>query len=303
MKWTKLTVTTSIETEELIAALLWEIGASGVEVDAFKPSPDSEDVKILKPQIKVSCYFPQDDLIGGQIQKLKKLLGGLKDSALQISPPKLSIKTFDDIDWRENFKHFFKPQRVGKNILISPTWRKPKLKSSDIIIWLNPGMAFGTGNHPTTKLCLQLLETLNPKGLEVIDIGTGSGILSIAAAKIGAKSVIATDSDPIAVKVAKDNFKLNSVSKNIDILCADLFSSTAKRFDLIIANIITKTILNLIPLCPEHLVNEGKAIFSGILDSEVAMVQRALTDNGFEIVKVVSDGEWIAVYSQIEDRK
>lgn len=302
MKWTKLTLTTSPDLEEMVSALFLEIGASGIEVDAFKPASNSEDDKILKSKIEVSCYFPQDDLIGERIQKLKRRLSEIKGSGLKISPARLSIKTIAEIDWAESFKSFFKPQRVGKNILVSPTWHKPKLKPDDVVIWLNPGMAFGTGNHPTTKLCLQLLDEFGVKGADMIDIGTGSGILAIAAAKLGAKSLIATDSDPAAIEVAKDNFKLNSVSERIDIFCADLFGSIPKRFDLIMANIITKTILSLIPLCSKRMKKGGKAIFSGILDSEVASVRSALEANGFETVKVIRDGEWVAVSAKCEVR-
>ena len=280
MNWARITVTTSQEASEAVANCLFEMDATGVE---FKENT-ADSVDLI-------AYYPLDDRVGARMQKLRNFLAELPTWGLEPHPATIDVEHVKSEKWEEAWKTAFPPQRVGKRMLITPTWHRTPQNETDILIQLDPGMAFGTGYHPTTRLSLELLEgTLEPHH-QVADIGTGSGILTIAAVKLGAKQVDAIELDPTAIPVAAANFQTNDVTPHVRLSQGDGLKGVENRYHLIIGNILTKVILPIIPECPSRLHPAGIVIFSGILETELEQVQSALEANGFECLQVIRETE------------
>jgi len=298
MRWVCISIKTSIETEDAISNLLMELDSHGVQIE------DENRDKIL-----LKAYFPTDDMIGQRILKIQELLENMRELGINMGSGRISIDSLDEKDWTEPWKEFFKPLSVGKRILVFPTWEIEKVNKEilpsqipkrDILIQIDPGMAFGTGRHSTTLLCLELLEQAIKGGEKVLDIGTGSGILAIAAAKLGAVKIMAIDVDNLAVNIAIENSKLNNISEKIIIRCCDGLNTIEDKYDIIVSNISTKIILSMIPEFPSYLKNHGKLILSGILESEKHEIHNALEDNKFNILETRSQEEWTAFLSITE---
>ena len=287
MDWSKITVTTSQEASEAVANCLFEMNATGVE---FKENAANIDLIV---------YYPLDDRLGARMQKLRDFLSELPTWNVQPAPATIDLKHVKSEKWAEAWKAAFPPQRIGKRIRITPTWHDTPHNETDILIQLDPGMAFGTGYHPTTRLSLELLEPTVEPHHEVADIGTGSGILTIAAIKLGAKQVDAIELDPTAIPVAAANFQTNDVTPYVRLSQGDGLKEVARKYHLIIANILTKAILPIIPDCAKRLHPAGTVIFSGILETELEQVQSVLEANQFECLQVISEIEdsitWVGI--------
>lgn len=287
MDWAQITVTTSQEASEAVANCLFEMNATGVE---FKESADN---------VNLIAYYPLDDRVGARMQKLRDFLVELPTWNIQPAPATIDLKHIKSEKWAEAWKAAFPPQRIGKRIHITPTWHDTPHNETDIVIQLDPGMAFGTGYHPTTRLSLELLEPTVEPHHEVADIGTGSGILTIAAIKLGAKQVDAIELDPTAIPVAAANFQTNNVTPYVRLSEADGLKEVPRKYHLIIANILTKAILPIIPDCATRLHPAGIVIFSGILETELEQVQSVLEANRFECLQVISEKEdsitWVGI--------
>ncbi|RKU19694.1 50S ribosomal protein L11 methyltransferase [Candidatus Poribacteria bacterium] len=288
MNWARITVTTSQEASEAVANCLFEMNAAGVE---FKENSDTK--------VDLIAYYPLDDRVGARMQKLRDFLAELPTWNIQPDPATIDLKHVKSEKWEEAWKAAFPPQRVGKRILITPTWHDAPHNETDILIQLDPGMAFGTGYHPTTRLSLELLEGTVKPHHQVADIGTGSGILTIATVKLGAKQVDAIELDPTAIPVAAANFQTNDVTPQVRLSQGDGLKGGENRYHLIIGNILTKVILPIIPECPSRLHPAGIVIFSGILETELEQVQSVLEANRFEILQVISETEdsitWVGI--------
>lgn len=202
--------------------------------------------------------------------------------------------TVKEEDWATAWKAYFKPIRVGKNFLIKPSWEDIQPNPEDLVLELDPGMAFGTGTHATTTLCLELLEDIVKPGMKVFDLGTGSGILAIAAAKLGAE-VEAVDLDPVAVRVAQENIDLNHVSEQVSVKHGDLGSVLKGQADLVVANIIADVILLLLPDLKRILKPEGEFIASGIIESRSEDVENGMREAGLEVIDKKEDAMWVAL--------
>ncbi len=212
----------------------------------------------------------------------------------------ISLKNFDAFDWHDAWKSYFEPLPIGKRILVYPSWEDiSKFICRDIQIQIDPGMAFGTGKHSTTILALEMLEKAIKGGEKVLDIGTGSGILAIASAKLGAKSVFAIDIDPIAANIAKENSKINGVANKVKVICGDLASSINGKYDVIISNIFTKVLLSMLPDIKSCLNPSGCWILSGILEKEKSEVVSALKKESFNISNIDSHQEWIGILTRM----
>ncbi len=280
MNWARITVTTSDDASEAVANYLFEMDAFGVELKDAANSTTS-----------LIAYYPLDDRVNTRVKKLKDFLSKLPTWGIQAHPAKIDLKRVESEEWTEAWKSSFPPQRIGKRLLIAPTWHDISPDETDILIRLDPGMAFGTGYHPTTRLSLKMLEqTINPDQ-QVADIGTGSGILAIAAIKLGAKHVDAIELDPTAIPVAETNFTINGVTEQISLSQGDGIKEVQDRYHLIVGNILTKAILPIIPYCPPRLHPEGQIIFSGILESELEQVQEVLEEYGLQCVHVTREAE------------
>ena len=294
MKWVQLTVTISSEASEAVAYQLFELDALGVEIqDAHSPSSQST---IL------IAYFPMDDLVGERVRKVQRFIDLLPEWDLSAKHASITIKAVQDTDWAEEWRSSFSPQKIGDCIVVAPTWIEIVPKPSEVLIRLDPGMAFGTGQHPTTRLSIRLLEK-TIKGNEVLaDIGTGSGILSIAAAKLGASSIDAVDLDETTLPVASNNIQLNGVESVIHLQAGNGLDVCSAKYDAIIANILTKVLLPMIPKFSRFLNARGVVILSGIMKQEAAQIVKALKMHQLSPINIEQDEEWVAISAKLEDR-
>ena len=268
MKWVQLTVTISPEASEAVANQLFDLDALGVEIRDAQP-PSSQSAILIS-------YFPMDDLVGDRIQKVQRFIDLLPEWDLPVGQASITLKAIQDTDWTEEWRSAFSPRRIGNRIIVAPTWVEILPKPTEVLIRLDPGMAFGTGHHPTTCLSIRLLEE-TIKGNEVLaDIGTGSGILSIAAAKLGVRRVDAVDLDETTLPVASKNFQLNDVESVVRLQSGNGLDACAGEYDVIIANILTKVLLPMIPEFPQFLNVGSVVILSGIMAQEAAQVVKAL---------------------------
>ena len=286
--WARITVTTSHDASEAVANYLFEMNTTGVEFKTL----DATKVDLI-------AYYPLDDRVGARMQKLRDFLAELRTWNIQPGPATVDLKHVKTEKWEEDWRAAFPPQRIGKQILIIPTWHNTPYNETDILIQLDPGMAFGTGYHPTTRISLQLLEDTVESHHWIADIGTGSGILTIAAVKLGAKQVDAIELDPTAIPVAAANFRTNDVTQQVSLFQGDGLKCVENRYHLIIGNILTKVILLIIPDCSSRLHPAGIVIFSGILETELKQVQSALEANHFECLQVVREEKdsitWVGI--------
>lgn len=295
MNWVRITVTTSQEASEAVANCLFEMNATGVE---FKNND--------APTVNLIAYYPLDDRVGARMQRLRDFLAELPTWGIQAHPATIDLKPVKSENWEEAWKAAFPPRRVGKRILIIPTWSNVPHNETDVLIQLDPGMAFGTGHHPTTRLSLELLEDSIEPYYHVADIGSGSGILSIAAMKLGAQRVDAIELDPTAISVAAANFEINGIASQVSLTQGDGLKDVEGTYHLIVGNILTKVILPIIPYCTPRLHEAGTVIFSGILDTELAQIESVLEAHQFQCVQVVRETEdnitWVGIKAVSEFR-
>ena len=279
MKWAQVTITTSQEASDAVANYLFERNATGVEI--------KESLAANAPTVTLISYFPTDDLIGAQVQDLREFLTNLSQAGIDAQPAKVSLMSIEADNWSEQWRSAFPPQKIGKRLVIAPTWEDIVPEPSEILIRLDPGMAFGTGQHATTQLALELLEVAIADTDVVADLGTGSGILAIAAAKLGAKRVDAVDLDATTIPIAQSNIQLNKVESVIHLYHGDgLNALERQKYPLIVANILTKVLLPMIPRCPKFLESAGRLILSGILAAEMQQIETQLGANGFRVLEI-----------------
>ena len=298
MKWAQVKITTSQEASDAVANYLFERDATGVEI---RDEPSSNSPALIS-------YFPMDDLVGERVQNLRDFLATLLQVGIDTQPATVSLRCIEEENWSEQWRSAFPPQKIGKRLIIAPTWDDVTPKSSEVLIRLDPGMAFGTGQHPTTQLSLELLEAAIRDSDVVADIGTGSGILAIAAAKLGAKWIDAIDLDAAAIPIAQHNIQLNGVESVVGLHHADGLNALDRKYPLIVANILTKVILPMIPKCLKCLKPAGRLILSGIMASEAQKVEDQLKANGFRVLEVrqlkdrseitKSGGNWVGILAQ-----
>lgn len=286
MNWLKVEVTVSPEASEALSEAMLLISPSGVqvsEVDALTIltiyAPDTQSVEDIKSTIRIT---------------LDKIVA----QGLKIEPALISVTPVTDEDWVETYRKFFKPIKVGR-LLILPSWEDVEIKPGDIAIRLDPGLAFGTGNHPTTEGCLTFLEKYVYHGDIVFDLGTGSGILAIAAAKLGAARVAAIDNDKEAIEVAQENAALNGVSERIAFKVSDFIDLKPLEVDILVANLTAPVIIELLPYIKHKLIGLRLFIASGIMDWQKDRVLEALEDNGFKFEEVLEEGEWVTIVSSL----
>ncbi len=293
MNWARITVTTSQEASEAVANLLLELNATGVELK------DSGTATV-----NLIAYYPLDDRVGGRMQRLRNLLAELPTWGISPHPARIDLQPIKSEDWEEAWKAAFPPQRIGKRMLVAPTWSNAPHNETDVRIQLDPGMAFGTGQHPTTRLSLELLENSIEPYAHVADIGTGSGILTIAAVKLGAQRVDAIELDPTAIPVAAANFEANGVAGQVRLSQGDGLKHGERKYHLIVGNILTKVVLPIIPYCTPRLHEAGTVIFSGILDTELGQVESVLEANRFRRLQVLRETEdditWVGIKAVTE---
>ncbi|MDZ4771040.1 MAG: 50S ribosomal protein L11 methyltransferase [Chloroflexota bacterium] len=296
-RWIEITLRVDGEAAEAAAELLNRYGYQGVAVEHEGIPPDKLDEDQVPPAtaLAVRAYLPDDDQVEDAKRQLEEALGYMR---LMYPFPDPIYKVVEEKDWAEAWKVHYHPIRLGRHIVIRPLWIDIDAAPDDIVIVLDPGMAFGTGTHPTTQLCLEAIEDHVQPGHRVLDLGTGSGILAIAAAKLGAAEVLAIDIDLVAVAVGIENVAQNGTADRITVQEGSLESvvGSARRFDVLIANILARVI---VAMCDQHLGDVirpgGLGIFSGIIDTQADEVEAALRTTGLEPTARRQQGDWVVI--------
>lgn len=282
MKWAAIRVTCPPESEELVAACFVDVGCDGVWIE-------------LGERLSITGYLPVDDRLEAALAALQTRLAALREYGIDPGDGSLHMRFVRDEEWAEAWKNFYRPIRVGRSFLIRPSWETVTPTPGDRVIELDPGMAFGTGSHPTTQLSLVLLEEHAAPGYRVLDLGTGSGILAIAAARLGAASVLALDLDPIAVAAAQANVVANGVDGVVTVRAGSVEAAGEAPFDLVVANILADVIRDLAPDLARLTRPGGCLIASGIIADRAADVTVALTACGFCLEVERARDEWRAL--------
>jgi len=304
MKWMEITVVTSQEAKEAVADVFYRAGANGVVVeDASLPifADDVEDYSrvsvpdIPLEEVRVTAYLPLLEATPGLVEDIRLAVSALSDFGLDPSPAQVLLSEVAEEDWATAWKQYYHPIVVGSRLVIKPTWDDFIPSGNPAIVELDPGMAFGTGNHATTLMCLEFLHEEDLSGKSVLDMGCGSGILSLAAAKLGAKSVLALDYDPLAVKVARENVCHNNLAEKIEVKESDLFAAATGTYDVVVANIIARVVADLIPSLSQYLAKDGVFLASGIIRDKLELVLSALDKHDFRVRSVSEQGEWVAL--------
>ena len=295
MIWIELSTEVETEAVESVAELFSGLGHGGVAVEEPLASADESGAVVIDPSrpVKVKTYIPDDEEAEDKTRRAEEALWHLSQLR-QVGP--LEVNRLAEEDWAEAWKKFFFVQRVGERVIIKPSWREYQPKPNDVVLELDPGMAFGTGLHPTTRMCLLACERLTGENVKALDLGTGSGILAIAAARLGAASVLALDVDPVAVQVARQNIAMNSLEDRIQVEQGSAERARSSGpFDLVLANIIARVIADLSPDLAAVTAPEGVLVVSGIIQERETMVVEALEAAGMMIQETMAEGDWRAM--------
>lgn len=307
MKWTEVKVRTTSEAVEAVSNILIEAGASGVAIedyldvknyqeDKLSEWLDLSDFENMEEGASVMAYFPEATFLPEIMPTIKQRINQLPEFGLAIGANEITISEVAESDWATAWKQYYHPVRVTRFLTIVPSWETYKPEFADEkIIELDPGMAFGTGTHPTTRLSLQALETFLRGGETILDVGTGSGVLSIASKHLGAKSVFAYDLDEVAVAAAKENIDLNPVAQDVHVSANDLLQNVNQAADVVVANILADIILRLIKDAWRVLHKGGLFIVSGIIEDKKGEVLEGMFSQGFEWLQTFQEKDWVAM--------
>ena len=301
MQWIEAKVTFSDDdhslTVDLIADAFYSLNAKGVVIDdpLLEPAENWAPDAIARPdRPAVTGYLPADDRLDSRRHDLELQLSRLaREHHFDYS---IRYQAIDEEDWAESWKAFFWPQKISPRMVVKPTWRDHQPEPGQMIIEIDPGMAFGTGTHPTTSMCVQLLEKYLQPGQSVLDVGTGSGILLIAAAKLGAAHLTGIDLDPMAVTVARRNLAQNNIDSTcFELICGHLVDNITQAFDVVVANILAEVIIDLLEDVRQVIRPGAIIICSGIIEAYQPDVMEKMTVSGFDIIDVQKEGDWVAI--------
>lgn len=317
MRWNKLTIETTTQAEDMLSWELQEMGIEGVEIEDHVPLTEEERkimyVDLLPDEIapddgtaRISCYVEESEDLQEVIRKIEDKLEELS-AFLPMGSKKISLDVTEEEDWINNWKVFFKPFRLDDTIVIKPTWETLEdQKAEDIVVEIDPGTAFGSGSHETTKLCISQLKKYITPGMDLLDVGTGSGILSIIGLKLGAAFAMATDIDPNAIRATGENFMINHVAdgqavvQQVNILdpqeSREFYNRNGgKKYDIVVANILADVIIPLSGIISPLLKDNGVFITSGIINTMEDAVKEAMINNHFEILEIHHMKDWVSI--------
>ncbi|WP_086350363.1 50S ribosomal protein L11 methyltransferase [Candidatus Enterococcus clewellii] len=307
MKWTEVKVETASEAVEAISNIMMEAGASGVaiedaldvenfESDLYGEILDKEQFTHIKEGALVMAYFPETTFLPEILPFIKENISRLPEFGLSIGKNELTVSEVAENDWATAWKKYYHPVRVTRYLTIVPSWEKYEpADDKESIITLDPGMAFGTGTHPTTRLTLQAMETVLRGGETLLDVGTGSGVLSIAGKYLGAGTIHAFDLDEVAVTAAKENMAMNPVAADVQVSANNLLTGIEQPADVIVANILADIIVLMIEDAYRLLKENGTFIVSGIIHEKKDMVLAKMTETGFLVDQIFQQGDWYAI--------
>lgn len=311
LKWSEIKIHTTQEAIEPVSNILHEAGASGVVIEDPDDLFIKEGVTLygsiyeLDPNdypeegVYIKAYLPMNSFLGETVEGIKQAINNLIKYDIDIGKNAVTITEVNEEEWSTAWKKYYKPVKITDKITIIPTWEEYEKTSDDeMIIELDPGMAFGTGTHPTTVLSIRALEQFVKQGDVVIDVGSGSGVLSITAAILGAKKVYAYDLDEIAVKSTRINVKLNHVQDRVDVRQNDLLKGVEHQADIIVSNILAEIILQFVEDAYKRLHSGGYFITSGIIKGKKDEVKDELTRVGFKIVDTKEMEDWYLFVAQ-----
>ncbi len=323
MKWKKFRIKTKIEAEDIIISTLYDIGLEGAQIEDNVPLTPLEKEQMfvdILPQMQeddgiayLSFFVEETEdgelLMNGEITKEEEILNAVKTELdglrdfMDIGEGSIAIDETEDIDWINNWKQYFKQFYVD-DILIIPSWEEVKEEDKDrMIIHIDPGTAFGTGMHETTQLCIRQLKKFVKEDTELLDVGTGSGILSIVALKLGAKHAVGTDLDPCAVPAVEENKEVNEIpTQDFDMMIGNIIDDKEvqdkvgyEKYDIVVANILADVLVPLTPVIVNQMKKGGIYITSGIIDNKEETVVEAVKAAGLEVLEVTYQGEWVSV--------
>ena len=299
--WQELTITVSREAEEAVSNILIDLGSQGVAIDDSADYLGQVDqYGELFPEVeqservRITGYYPDSVDIEDIAAQANERLAELDGFGLETGDIELTRQELAEEDWADNWKKYFEPARITHDLTIVPSWTDYEVTTGEKIIKLDPGMAFGTGTHPTTKMSLFALEQVLRGGETVLDVGTGSGVLSIDSSLLGAKEIFAYDLDDVAVSVAQENIALNAGTENIHVAAGDLLKGVDIEADVIVANILADILVNLTDDAYRLLKDEGYLIMSGIISEKWDLVRESAEAAGFFLETHMIQGEWNA---------
>ncbi|GHO87944.1 50S ribosomal protein L11 methyltransferase [Dictyobacter formicarum] len=300
MQWLELTVQVHPEAVESVSELLSSYSRDGVVIEEpYELSDDGQEYHILVGQpVQVHAYLPLD---GTEEEKKQEIARGLWHfSSLGAHfVGELHSRVVDEEDWANAWKDYYHVTHIGKRLVIRPSWREYTPKEDEVVLTLDPGMAFGTGVHPTTRMCLERVEQLVQPGMQILDVGTGSGILALAAAKLGASHIDAIDNSSVAVESSKANAEMNELQSQIDVVLGVLGDAEASRkeghYDLVLANIIAHIIGSIAPQLAQVVAPHGLLVVSGIIEARRADAEGPLLEAGLELVDETRIDDWLAL--------
>lgn len=306
MNWKEFSILTEGVCVEAIAGIFHKMGSGGVIIEDPQAArrylnKDTFDTSSVSPDflehefVVVKAYFPEDKQVVDEIEESIKVV----EENFNIKC-KIYMDEVREEDWEESWKKYYHTFKVGDRLVIKPSWEDYELKENEVLINIDPGMAFGTGIHASTRFCLRFIDEYIRGGERIVDAGCGSGILSISAARLGAKSVYAMDIDEVAVKVAMENIELNKLKDIIQVAQGNIIEIMREKenLDIVFANITAEVVSLLIPEAAQALRKGGYLFGSGIVDSRWPGVKKQLEEYGFEIEQVLHDIDWVGVVAR-----
>ena len=310
MKWTEISILTTNEAVEAVSNILHEAGASGVviedsgeltreRIDQFGEIYALNPSDFPKNGVIVKAYLSATSFLAETVEEIKAAITNLINFDINIGENLLSISEVNEEEWATAWKKYYHPVKISERFTIVPTWEDYTPVSTDeLIIELDPGMAFGTGTHPTTVMCLQALEKVVKQGDSVVDVGTGSGVLSVGAALLGASQVHALDLDLVAVNAAKENVELNKVDHVVEVFHGNLLDTVKEPADVVVANILAEIIMTFTDDAFSIVKPGGYFVTSGIIGAKKEDVKNALIASGFDIEEVLMMEDWVAIIAK-----
>ena len=298
MRWLELTVTCDNEAIEAVSEILGRVGqGSAVRPTRLIRDPADELSAREDPTApyEITAHIPEDEAAPSAVEATERALWHLQAFGLR-PVGELRVRSVDDADWTDAWKAGYAPQRIGR-VVIVPSWLEEPIGPDEVALRLDPGMAFGTGLHPTTRACLTLLQSIWPMPSSVLDVGSGSGILALAALRLGARHAVCYDTDPLAVEATLTNAAANDLADQVTAIAGSLPTTpTTERYPLVLANLVAAVLIDLVEPLASHTAASGTLLASGIIEGRADEVIAALAGAGFALEGRLDDGEWVSLH-------